>query len=164
MGRVFTTDERVQSIRRRLERLVASTGSVRAACQRLNWAQTKTTIHPNRLHAALSDEPHRALNEASVEAMEEALRALDIGDSEVRPRPVDRPLQYHAGDIVRLQGGGPRLTVTDSAIEPASEGRDEVERVAFAWFTPDGVLHGGLAPAAALRQDTRRLTRRRRRR
>lgn len=112
----------------------------------------------------MSDRPHRALNEGSVGVIEAALVELGVTDGATLQSADRRNTQYHVGDIVRLQSGGPRLTVLRVVVRPKDEFADETEWVSFAWHTADGLLHTSELPAAALRQDAARLTRRRRRR
>jgi superfamily II DNA or RNA helicase len=77
MARLSTADLRVRQLIEKLAPFVAER-SVNALCESLNdlLPPGKGQIYPNRIHALLSDDPRRALNETSIALIEQTLDRL----------------------------------------------------------------------------------------
>lgn len=88
MPRVPLSSRRVQVLlqERLLRELVLAGGSVRELASRLNSAISGVpgigVIHPNRLHALLSDVPSQTLNDATLVAIETAVERMAGRDAE----------------------------------------------------------------------------------
>lgn len=94
MGRITLGDPRIRSlVEEQLVPLVVAHGSVNAVANELNTAlaqaEVEGTVYPNRLHALLSDERGRGLNEASVTLVERALSVLKSTGRLRTPAPTD---------------------------------------------------------------------------
>src|ERR1700719_1510617 len=76
VARIFVGDARIRKLVGELIPLVVDAESVNKLCERLNGALAASgfegSVYPNRLHALLSEDPARALNEASVDLIERA--------------------------------------------------------------------------------------------
>ncbi|WP_081063213.1 DEAD/DEAH box helicase [Burkholderia stagnalis] len=91
MARLNVTNEHVQTlISSKVLPLLLATGNVAALTKVLNNAAQATRlngrIHANRLHALLSLDPSRALNEATLELIEQASDAAIAQDASVADR------------------------------------------------------------------------------
>lgn len=84
MARLSVGHPEVRSVVDALLPVVADAGSVNAAVERLNRAlaavKVRTPVYANRIHALLSDDPARALNQATVELIKKAIEALPGGE------------------------------------------------------------------------------------
>lgn len=94
MARITLDDIRIRSlVEQQLVPLVVAVGSVNAAANELNTAlgevDVNGTVYPNRLHALLSEERGRALNEGSITLVERGLRALEATGRLRTPTPAD---------------------------------------------------------------------------
>src|SRR5258708_31736524 len=85
MARLSVADARVRRLVEKLVPLVIEFQSVNNLCERLNAAlaneHVTIPIYPNRLHSLLSDDPSRAVNEATVTLVERAVAALASGNN-----------------------------------------------------------------------------------
>jgi superfamily II DNA or RNA helicase len=80
VARKSVSNPEVQRLIERLVPFVVESGSVNKACERLNQAlagsNSPVPVYPNRLHALLSEDPSRGLNEATLELIEGAVTAI----------------------------------------------------------------------------------------
>lgn len=107
MPRLSIHSERVQQlIEQRVIPLLLASGSVAALTTELNEALRSAgdsgTVHPNRLHALLSEDPTRALNEATVDLTERAAGLAWMKESSWREKS-DAALAKLRAEAARLQ-------------------------------------------------------------
>lgn len=100
MGRVSIIDERVrQLVDQKLVPLLLAERSTARLCKALNETFDKVgqaTIHPNRLHALLSDDVSRGVNEATLGLVEQAIEAFQNGDGDWQRRSDKRLAELQA--------------------------------------------------------------------
>jgi superfamily II DNA or RNA helicase len=91
VARLFVADPRV---RRLIEKLVplVSASSVNRVCEHLNAALKpgQGSVYPNRIHALLSEDPTRALNQTSVDLIETAVENLPRDTVETANAPTQK--------------------------------------------------------------------------
>jgi len=140
MARISIESPRVQRmVSEILVPLYLQTGSIAAVCKtmndRLREAGTGGVIHPNRIHAMMTDEPGKGLNEATVDLVEQASDILreseatlqDLREARDKARalrtagsgfalPADAPAA-----VARVLAGG---ALQPRRIAAAHEGRD----------------------------------------
>lgn len=126
--------------------LYLETGSV-AAVAKVLAAQAGSSgsgLHPNRVHAALSDDPDRGINEQSLATLREAAERL--GPRTELQRAADRTRLSEIGSRILASSGGPidvPLLVERLSLPAA------VVRLALAEVGADGA-EAGAAPLTAL--------------
>ena len=86
MPRFNVQSDRVQNlVNQGLVPLFLASGTTAQLCKRLNSALKDDNIgrklHPNRIHALLSDDLSRSVNEATLELVERAVEALKDADA-----------------------------------------------------------------------------------
>lgn len=100
MARLSILDERVrQLVDRNLVPLFLAERSTAALCKALNRTLEDTgsgTVHPNRIHALLSDDISRGVNEATIGLVEQAVEGFQDGDGDWRSRSEKRLIELRA--------------------------------------------------------------------
>ncbi len=82
MPRVYNDSPDVMLLAEVLRRLVAQHGSVRRLCQAMNrHTEPGDRLHANQLHRMLSDRPHAAVNQGTVDLVERALTKMLEGET-----------------------------------------------------------------------------------
>ena len=95
MARLSIFSKRVQHlVDNELLPLFLAEGSTAQLCKLLNDALsnlgTGRIIHPNRIHALLSDDIARGVNDATLNLIEQALAACHASDADYKVRSSDR--------------------------------------------------------------------------
>ena len=100
MARVSIYDERVrQLVDQKLVPLFLAERSTARLCKALNQtldASRHGPIHPNRLHALLSDDISRGVNDATLGLVEQAVEAFQNGDGDWQRRSEKRLAELQA--------------------------------------------------------------------
>jgi len=121
MARLSVSDGRVQKLIDQLVPLIIQFKSVNGLCEGLNLALESegigTPIYPNRLHALLSDDPARALNEATISLVEHAISGLPKSDTKKGPISVlPDEMDKLRTEVIRIWRVSPRSVATFSDI------------------------------------------------
>lgn len=111
MARLSIFSDRVRSlVDQKLAPLFLAEQSTAGLCKSLNRIlpdnATTATIHPNRIHALLSDDISRGVNEATLELVEKAVDALQAADKGWQDRSGKRLEQLKSeADLLRQTSG-----------------------------------------------------------
>lgn len=151
MARVSISNERVRKlVDQNLVPLFLAERSTARLCKVLNSRLSESgiegTIHPNRIHALLSDDVSRGVNEATLELVEQASSALQSADGEWKDRSDKHIAQLSAeADFLRRNRG-----LDDRAIEKRLGLPPAITRYVFSKGAPAPLSRPGdqvLAPA-----------------
>src|SRR5690349_2326618 len=115
MARISILEPRIRElVDRKLVPLFLAERSTAALCKSLNRVLQGAgggTIHPNRLHALLSDDVSRGANDATVSMVEEAVRTLESGHEDWVQR-AEKHLEELRAEVRHLREAG-RLSYED---------------------------------------------------
>lgn len=127
MARLSVLSDEVQGVVRSLVPLLLETGSTAAVCRSLNQALAESgdarQLHPNRIHALLSDDLGRGVNDATLSAAKAAVEALadkGFAKGEERLKSIrERAIVMHASDGADLTQIAGRLHVPRAIVRAA---------------------------------------------
>lgn len=126
MARVSLSSDRVRHfVNNELMPLLLGVGNTAALCKQLNGALADIgnggTIHPNRIHALLSDDVSRGVNEATLALVEKAAAACHAANDDWKSQSEMRlkELRERADHIRTTRGFDDELIARQLALPPA---------------------------------------------
>ena len=126
MARVSLSTDRVRHfVNDELMPLLLSLGSTAAVCKQLNKALAGVgeggTIHPNRIHALLSDDVSRGVNEGTLALVEKAVAACHAANASWKKLSSERleALREQADQIRTTRGLDDEMIASQLSLPPA---------------------------------------------
>ena len=126
MARVSLSTDRVRHfVKDELMPLLLGLGSTAALCKQLNAALADLgeggTVHPNRIHALLSDDDSRGVNEATLALVEKAVAACHAANDDWKNQSEQRldELRERADHIRTTRGFDDEMIARQLALPPA---------------------------------------------